>query len=135
MVNWLRINRLSLNVSESSYTVLKNCFQAVLPQLFFDGIKLEHSLCTKLIGRLVDRKLNFASHIKNISTKVSRAIGICNKLVMKLPFHILRKLFFILIYLFVTYGFELWSHSLSAQVKRLCNKIDKNMKLLGNERV
>ena len=135
VVKWLRINRLSLNVSKSSYTVFSNCSQTALPQIIIDDISLEHSLCTKFLGILVDSKLNFASHIRNVCTKVSRAIGICNKLVTILPFHILRKLFFTLIYPFVTYGTEIWGHSPSAQVKRLSKKIDKSVKLLGNERV
>jgi len=54
---------------------------------------------------------------------------------MILPFHILRKLLFTLIYPFVTYGIEIWGHSPSAQLKRLSNKIDKSVKLLGNDRV
>ena len=82
VVKWLRINRLSLNVSKSSYTVFTNCSQTVLPQIIIDDISLEHSLGIKFLGILVDSKLNFASHIRNVCTKVSRAIGICNKLVM-----------------------------------------------------
>ena len=35
----------------------------------------------------------------------------------------------------MTYGIEWWGHSPSAQLKRLSNKIDKIVKLLGNERV
>ena len=135
MVKRLRINELCINVSKPSYTVFAKCSQARLPQLMIDGISLEHSLCTKFLGISVFSKLNFASHIRNIYTKVSRAIGICNNLVIILPFRILRKFFFTLIYPFVTYGIEIWGHSPSAHLKSLSNKIDRSVKLLGNEKI
>ena len=54
---------------------------------------------------------------------------------MKLPVHILRKLFFTLIYPFVTYGIEILGRSSSAQLKILSEKFDNGVKLLGNERI
>ena len=122
-------------IFKTSYTVFTNCSQTVLPQIINYGIDLEHSLCTKFLGILLDSKLNFVSHIGNICTKVSRAISICNKLVMILPFQIFCKLSFTLIYPIVTRGIEIWGQSSSAQMKRLSNKIYKNLKLPGNERV
>ena len=83
--------------------------------------------CTRFLGILVDCKLNFASKIRNVYTKVSSAIGICNKLVIILLFRIFP--------IFATYGIETWGHSSSAQLKTLSSKFDKSMKLLGNDRV
>ena len=52
---WLRIDKLSLSISQSSYTVFKNCSQAVLlPQIAFDGISLKYLLCKKFLGVMVD---------------------------------------------------------------------------------
>ena len=83
----------------------------------------------------VDSKIIFASGLRNICSKVSKSIGICNRLDKPLPSHIFRNLFISLIHSFLTYGMETWDRSPSAQLKILNRKIDKCVKILGNERV
>ena len=96
MLKQLRINRLSLSMSDSSYTL-------ALYELHSSSFASNcHSRYTYFLGTLVDPKLKFRSHIKNVCAKVSRAFGIFYKLVIIQPFHILRKLFFTQIYPFVT---------------------------------
>ena len=56
----LTINRISLNVSEPSYTTFTTSSQAFLPQMVITGISLEHSLCTSFLRILGDSELNLA---------------------------------------------------------------------------
>ena len=54
------------------------------------------------LGILADNKLNFASHMRDVCTKVSRGIVVCNRLTPIMNFVVMRKLFFIIVYQFLT---------------------------------
>ena len=69
-----------------------------LPALSIIGINLVHSSTTKFLGILVDNKLNFAPHLRDVCTKVSRGIEVCKKLTLMMPFTVMRKQYFTLIY-------------------------------------
>ena len=112
-------NRLSLNVSKLFFTVISGVSQANLLALFINGINLAHSPATKFHGILVDNKLNFAPHIREVCTKLSRGIVVCKKLTLMMPFTAVCKLFFTLIYPFLTYGIAIWGHSSVTQLNRL----------------
>ena len=134
VVRWLHINRLSLNVAKSSFTVFSRSPPAVFPSITINGVSLTHSPCTKFLGVLVDNKLSFSPHIKEVCNKISRANGVCKKLATILPPHIMRNLFFTLIYPHIIYGIEIWSHSAETptrQHSRLSKLLDKSVSIIG----
>ena len=99
---WLKIIRLFLKVSKSFFTMFSSVSQANLPVLYFKGNNLVHSPTTKSLGILVDNKLNFAQHTRDVCTKVSTGIGVCKKLTLIMPFTVIRELYFTLIYPILT---------------------------------
>ena len=50
-----------------------------------------------------------------------------------IPFTVMRKLFFTLIYPFLTYGIEIWGHSSVTQLNRLDSKLNKSVTVIGKE--
>ena len=133
MVKWLKINRIFLTVSESFYTVFTSCTQIVRLKLSLTVEALYPNLA-RYSSEYWSTVILILRPTSEIVVRVSRAVGICNKLVIRLSFYILRKLLFILIYPFATSGVEIWGHSPSVQLKKLYTNIYKSMKLIDNER-
>ena len=79
--NWLKTNRLSLNVSKSSYLIICNQKNA-------SDIKLRDSILTKistvkLLGVTFDENLTFNAHVIKIQgsmTKIFKYVGVMRRL-------------------------------------------------------
>ena len=67
--NWLKANRLSLNVSKTSYMIISN-------QKYAIDIRIRDSILTKVstvkfLGVTLDEIITFNDHVKNVTTKIS----------------------------------------------------------------
>ena len=88
-----------------------------------------YDLCNLHIWSAVTR-LNFSTHVKYISNKISKSIGILFKLKHFLPVHILKLLYFTLVQPYISYGIEAWfatstnvTNKIFVQQKRACRAI------------
>ena len=68
--NWLKANRLSLNVSKSSYMIISNQKNAI-------HIRIRDSILTKVstvkfLGVTHDENFTFNDHVINVTTKISK---------------------------------------------------------------
>ena len=71
--NWLKANRLSLNISKTSYMIISNQKTAI-------EIRIRDSIITKVstvkfLGVTLD--LTFNDHVKNVTTKISKSANSC----------------------------------------------------------
>ena len=76
--NWLKANRLSLNVSKTSYMIISNQKNAI-------EIRIRDSILTKVstvkfLGVTLDENLTFKDHLKNVTTKISKSVGVMRRL-------------------------------------------------------
>ena len=55
------------------------------PSIYFNNNPIEQVLSEKHLGMILDAKLNFQEHIKNLLTKVNKTIGLLWKLQNILP--------------------------------------------------
>jgi hypothetical protein len=62
---WLNANKLSLNLSKTSYLIFSNKNDDIDLQLELDGIRIERTTHTKILGIIIDDKLSFKRHIDN----------------------------------------------------------------------
>ena len=72
--NWLKANRLSLDVSKTSYMIISN-------QKYGIDIRIRDSILTKVstvkfLGITLDENLTFNDHVKNVTTKISKSVGL-----------------------------------------------------------
>ena len=71
---WLNTNKLSLNVEKSNHVIFHPPQQKVPSiNLIVNQRKLEHKEYIKYLGVLIDSKLSWKSHIREISKKISVA--------------------------------------------------------------
>ena len=106
---WLRCNKLSLNISKTKY-MLYSMPQKQTPRM---SIKIG-TTCTEqvynfnFLGIVLNSNLKWGNHINNVSNKCTRVIGILNKLKKVLPTRIKVLLYNILILPHLTYGINGW---------------------------
>ena len=83
LTNWLKANKLSLNVQKTFYMVFH---RARMKNKDFDtsivcmnGMKLERTDCFKYLGVILDSNITWTQHISYIKNKLSNGIGIMYK--------------------------------------------------------
>ena len=129
---WLCANRLCLNISKSSYTIFTNKTIETLPNLSINETCISFSTETKFLGITIDNKLSFSNHVSNLCSKISRIVGLLNKLKYYLPPKIIKQLYFSLVYPHILYGIEVWGKSSKTQLGRLMRIMDKCFKIINH---
>ena len=72
--NWLKANRLSLNISKTSYMIISNQKNAIEIRIL-DSILTKVSTI-KFLGVTLDENLTFNDHVKNVTIKISKSVGV-----------------------------------------------------------
>ena len=101
VVNWLKTNRLSLNVSKTSNDNLQ-------PEHFKD-IKIQEKICTKVStvkyhGVTLDENITFKDHRNKVTSNISKSVGVMMRLHCQLTANITVKLYYSLVYSHLTYA-------------------------------
>ena len=74
--SWLLANKLSLNVSKSNFLLVCSRKPNRDIQLKINNTNLKQENYTKYLGVIIDEKLNWKLHIKQINLILSKGIGI-----------------------------------------------------------
>ena len=104
LANWFAINRLSLNVTKTNFILFTNvgkCYDKSKITVMFNGTLVTRVQCSKFLGVYIDEHLKWATHVQQVASKVSRNVGILQKLRYIIPQYCLMMLYncFILPYL------------------------------------
>ena len=75
--NWLKANTLSLNVNKTSYMIISNQKNAIDIRIR-DSILINVST-VKFLGVALDEKSYFNDHVKNVTTKISKSVGVMRR--------------------------------------------------------
>ena len=121
---WFRANRLSLNVAKTNYILFgnrKKCISDARFAICIDNNTIERVPFTKFLGVYVDEDLNWKQHTAEISKKISKSLGILNRLKFILPRKILVTLYLTMIHPYLIYCTIVWGGaSLLALNKLIC---------------
>ena len=93
---WFNINRLSLNVQRTKCMIFHNYQHDVnhfIPEISINGQLVERVTEFNFLGLTIDEHLNWKSHIQKVSNKVSRLIGVLNRLKKFVPQTVLGILY------------------------------------------
>ncbi len=84
--DWLKVNRLSLNIAKCKHMIFHMPQKKVKPlQLLIENTIVEKAQEFNFLKLTLNEHMNWKSHINNLSNKISRNIGILNKLKFFLP--------------------------------------------------
>ena len=112
LTQWLRANRLSLNVDKTRLLMIKskynkNQYEDIIIKLL--GKRLDPSTSVKYLGINIDHNLSWDCHIKEMNAKLSRTNGILSKLRHYVPKKTMLSVYYALFYSHMTYGSLVWS--------------------------
>ena len=107
--NWLKANRLSLNVCETSYTMISNQKNAI-------DIRIRDWILTKVStvkfhGVTLDENLTFNDYVKNVTSKIYKYVGIMKRSHCLLPADVLVKVYNSFVYSHLIYTLLAWGRS------------------------
>ena len=109
--DWLCVNKLSLNVSKTRSMIFHNPkFPTVsIPyNLEINSEKVENVSEFNFLGIVLDEFLTWKPHVKKVSAKISRSLGIIKRVRKFLPIQALKSLYNALIVPHLNYGLKLW---------------------------
>ena len=107
---WLSANKILINDTKSNYLFFsyKNIYDISPIKIKIGPFEIKPANSTKFLGIFIDRNLTFQDHVRYISSKVSRSLGVLRKLSGYLPGEILKTLYLSLILPYLTYAIEVW---------------------------
>ena len=76
IINWLKINKLSLNIIKSKFMLFHMPQRKITPpKLYIDGILIDYVTVFNFLGINIQNNLKWDTHINSISLKIGRTVG------------------------------------------------------------
>jgi hypothetical protein len=122
LTNWFTANRLSLNVKKTNFIVFCNPnkkYKLNSVNILLNGNKIEQISHAKFLGVYIDERLNWGEHIKQVSLKISKNIGVLRKLRPFLSRSLLLQIYNSLILPYLTYCNMIWTNASDTRQKKL----------------
>ena len=93
--DWLTVNKLSLSVVKTKFMVFHKRVIANedIPDLMIYDKKIARVSCFNFLGLTINEFMNWSSHSAKIANKISRTLGIMNRLKRYLPFSALKLVY------------------------------------------
>ena len=108
---WLKLNKLSLNTAKTRAMIFSTPMRTVVyPSLMINDHKIDYVDSFNLLGIILDKHLNWKPHTDMIAKKISKVIGVMNRLKNVLPLEPLKCIYNSLILSHLNYGNVLWGH-------------------------
>ena len=114
VMDWLTANKLSLNISKKQYMLITN--KHVSTESFVINVnsnRIERTLTYKYLGVIVDEKLTWKEHCKQLCCTISKYVGVMYKVKHYVNNQALRMLHHSLINSRVQYGIIAWGRAAS----------------------
>ena len=131
--NWFKANKLSLNVKKTNYIhFTKKSNKQLKLNIKIDGSIIQPTDNTTFLGVVIDKHLNWNSHIDKITSQISRSIGVLRRLRHSLPLNILFTLYNTLILPYISYSNIAWATSNNTLEQNHCPWTSNNPTKLNN---
>ena len=117
---WLSINKLSLNVKKTKYIIFHHNRQKMDEVTLNLEINKQPIIRVKefcFLGLTLNEQLSWKNHIHDVSNKISKTVGVLNKLKHTLPCHVLKLIYSSLILPRLYYCNLAWGHSPDRLIK------------------
>ena len=123
---WLSVNKLKLNKDKCKFMIFSNVKKENVERCIKIGnTKIKRISNIKLLGVKIDDKLNFSSHIKHVTKKLSYVSYIISRH-YNLPNKILKKIYYAFGHPVIMYGISIWGGAFKVHLKHV-KKVHKNL--------
>lgn len=132
--NWLKANKLSLNVKKSNVLLFRPKNESKKKQatidLKIDGAAIEEKQSAKYLGLYFDNKMTFKEHVNHIITKLKKGNGILAKLRYFVPEEVIRNVYFAHIESHLNYGSLTWGTTGKYNIDKITALQKKAIKII-----
>lgn len=127
---WMESNKLSLNINKTKLMLFGNYQSKSQKLVDLDGVNIENVPEIKFLGLMIDNKLSWKTHIRHITTKVSKSLAIMNRVKHVLDYHALHTLYCSLILPYLTYCVEVWGNNYKTSIQSLFHLQKKVIRII-----
>ena len=134
LVDWLRANRLSLNIDKTHVMVFgppRKTLSATV-DIKIEGRTLDLVKSTKFLGLILDSGLTWKQHILHLSKKIAKAIGIISLAKQTLSQKSLIQLYYSFVYPHLTYCTIIWGKSYNSTIWPVYRLQKIALRIIGN---
>ena len=108
---WFAVNKLSLNLSKNNFMLFTNCRREHNFNICINNCEIDMVYKTKLLGVVIDSKLNWKDHVAMVQSKLSKSIAIMHKAKHLLDRRYGMVLYFSLFLPYLSYCCEVWGNT------------------------
>ena len=121
VIEWWRINKLSLNLKKTHFMVFRKSRRKIelKEDVIIDNVKIDFVAQTKFLGVILDQHLTFESHVQYTKGKIARGIGILYKPKKYLKESSMKTLYYAFIYRYFTYCITVWGNTFNSVLEPL----------------
>ena len=122
--DWLAVNKLSLNIKKTKFMIFhtsKKNIQNCIPNLQIGGVEIERVQNFNFLGLKINENLSWKPHTDMIANKISKYVGVLNRLKRYLPSYILKTIYVSLIQSNLNYCILAWGFN-CGRLKKLQKK-------------
>ena len=120
---WFKANRLSLNIDKTSYILFCANNARRVPELsfelFIESIKVKRVESCKFLGVYLDEKMTWKNHIEQITSKMSKTVGIISRTKHILPKYVLHTLYYTMIFPYLHYCNIVWASTYPSRLEKI----------------
>ena len=112
--DWIPHNKLSLNVSKAKFIFFRN-YQKVLPDTTVPKLKIHDFEIERLtefnfLGLTINEYLDWPGHSNKIAHKISRTLGVMNRLKHELPYNALKMMYNAVTFSHMQFNITAWGY-------------------------
>ena len=133
---WFNVNKLSLNVEKTSYTLFSHRMKKSIDcslNLFINKQLINKVNCCKYLGVFIDSALKWDDHIDYLYKKLIKFTSIFYKMRDILPRACLYKLYYSFVHPHLLYGIEVYANASKSSLDRLLKLNNKLLRILFNK--
>ena len=117
LCKWFAVNKLSLNLSKTSYMLFRNRPPDVDFNVFIEHERINRVRVTKFLGIYIDDKLNWKYHINTVRSKLSKVAAIIYRASCLINQDGIYMLYCSLFLPYINYCSEIWGNTYATNVE------------------
>jgi len=136
VMDWLTANKLALNISKTKYMLITN--KHVSTESFVVNVnrnRIERTLTYRYLGVIVDEKLTWKEHCKQLCNTISKYVGVMYKVKHYVNNQALYMLYHSLINSRVQYGIIAWGKAASCHLQPISVVSNRAMRCLNTDKL
>lgn len=129
LFDWMKNNRLLLNKYKSHYLLIG----VKKDKFLINNFGIEKTPSVKILGVLLNDRLSFSEHINDMSKKMSKKIGVIERVRYLIPQKALILVYEAIIQSIITYSCQVWGFTYPTHIRKLVVQQTRVIKFLTND--